>query len=310
MAEHARMTLTTCMRWLGPALVVILMTIAGWVLWHQLAGLDMQAVGRAFMAMPAWRYALGAALLVGSYIGYGGMERLATAHVGRPLSLPRALALAVAAQGLSLTTGKGFLIAGAVRVRLLGRWGFTLTQALVATLIVTLHGNAGMLLLISVLCLLAGPWSWAPWVGLATLAGVGVWLFACWRSPPLTWGKVTVAMPTVAAAGRGIACGGGEKIACILLAAVLQPAGTAIPLLTYLAVVVVAMALARLSQVPGGIGVLEASILGLWPEPLSDATKVDLIAGLLAFRVAYYLLPLAVALPVLAFFGWRRTVPA
>ena len=304
------MKLTTGIRWLGPAVVVVLMAVAGWVLWHQLAGLDTQAVLRAFLAMPGWRYAVGAGLLLGSYIGYAGLERLATSHQGRALTLPRALILAVTAQGLSLTTGKGFLIAGAVRVRLLGRWGYTLTQALVATFIVTLHGNAGMALLIGVLCFIAGPWSWAPWLGLATVAGVGVWLLGCWRVAPLTWGKVTVAMPSVPAALRGLAAGGGEKVACVLLAAALQPAGTSLPLLTFLAVVVVAMALARLSQVPGGIGVLEASILGLWPESLSDATKVDLVAGLLAFRVAYYLLPLAVAVPLLAFFGWRRRVPA
>ena len=304
------MTLTTWMRWLGPLVLVALMVIAGWVLWHQLAGLDLVAVGRTFAAIPWWRVVVGAILLLISFAGYGWLERLATAHFGRPLPWPKAVALAIAAQGLSLTTGKGFVVAGAVRVRLLGRWGFTLTQALVATGVVTLHGNAGMMVLISALCFIAGPWSWAPWLGCATLAGAGCWLLACWKSAPLSFGKVEVTLPTVPMAWRGIIAGGGEKLACMCLALVMQPTMPSIGPIPFLCVVVVAMALARLSQVPGGIGVLEASILGLWPVSLTDADKVDLIAGLLAFRVAYYLVPLAASLPVLAFLGWRRTVPA
>lgn len=304
------MTLHTWMRWLGPVLVVALMALAGWVLWHQLAGLDSVAVGRAFAAIPIWRCVVGALLLLISFAGYGWLERLATGHFGRALSPPKAFALAVAAQGLSLTTGKGFVVAGAVRVRLLGRWGFTMTQSLIATAIVTLHGNAGMMVLIALLCFIAGPWSWAPWLGCATLAGAGAWLLACWKSGPLSFGKIEISLPTVPMATRGIIAGGGEKLACMFLAVVLQPAGTSIPVVTFMAVVVVAMAMARLSQVPGGIGVLEASIIGLWPGPLTDADKVDLVAGMLAFRVAYYLVPLAASLPVLAFLGWRRTVPA
>ena len=109
-------------------------------------------------------------------------------------------------------------------------------------------------------------------------------MLACWKSGPMTFGKVSITLPTVPVALRGIAAGGGEKLACILLAVVLQPAGPSIPVITFLAVIVVAIALARLSQVPGGIGVLEASMLSLWPVTLTDAAKVDLVAGMLAFR--------------------------
>ena len=126
----------------------------------------------------------------------------------------------------------------------------------------------------------------------------------------MSFGKLAFTLPSVPMAMRGIIAGGGEKLDCISLAAVLQPTGPTIPVFTFMAVVVVALALARLSQVPGGIGVLEASIIGLWPVSLTDTDKVGLVAGLLAFRVAYYLVPLAASLPVLAFLGWRRTVPA
>ena len=42
--------------------------------------------------------------------------------------MPQAAGLALVAQGISLTTGKGVLVAGAVRVRVLGRWGFRLAD--------------------------------------------------------------------------------------------------------------------------------------------------------------------------------------
>lgn len=304
------MTSVGWVRWAGPLLASALFAFAIWVLWRQLAGLDPASVARAFVSLAWWQYVMAGVFLLASFVGYGGLERLASAHFARPLSPLRAFMTGVAAQGLSLTTGKGFLIAGAVRVRLLGRWAFTLSEAIGVTVVVSLHGNAGILALIAVLCAIAGPWWWAPLAAAGAAAGVGAWLVLCWKAKPYVWRHMTIAPPTVPMALRGIAAGGGEKLACVLLALVVQPGTLGIPPLTFLAVMVVSLALARLSQVPGGLGVLEASVLALWPAPLDDAGKASVIAGLLAFRVAYYLVPLAAAVPLLAFLGWRRRVAA
>ncbi len=298
---------------LGSLVVLVVLGFAIWALVHQVRGLDPQAVVTALRSLQPLALTLAGGLLVVCYVAYALMERIATGHVLRPLTLPQAFGMAVVAQGLSLTTGKGVLVAGAVRVRVLARWGFDLIQAITVTFLVSLHGNAGMATLIGVMCLVAGPWAWAWWVGLLVLAGVGVWLVVCAYAEPLALpAKLTggrpITPPNLRDAGRGIMIGVVEKLACALLAWELLPGDPGIPLPTFLTVMLVALAVARFSQVPGGLGVLEVTVIGLWPVPL-DTYKAELLAGLLAFRIAYYLIPLVVALPLLAFLGWWRKVP-
>lgn len=61
---------------------------------------------------------------------------------------------------------------------------------------------------------------------------------------------------------------------------------------------------AMLSHVPGGLGVLEATMLLLLPASAS-------IGALVAFRVLYYFLPLCIGVPLLIAVEvwWRRRVP-
>lgn len=297
---------------LGSVLVLVVLGFAIWALVHQLRGLNPADVMTALRSLQPLALVTAGGLLAVCYVAYALMERLSTAHVGHPLTLPQSLGMAVVAQGISLTTGKGVLVAGAVRVRVLGRWGFDLAQAIMVTFLVSLHGNAGMALLIAVMCLVAGPWAWAWWVGLLVLGGVGVWLVICAYAEPLVLpakltGGRTITPPNLKDAGRGIVIGVVEKLACALLAWELLPGDPGIALGTFLTVMLVALAVARFSQVPGGLGVLEVTVIGLWPVPV-DGYKAELLAGLLAFRIAYYLIPLVVALPLLAFLGWWRKV--
>jgi uncharacterized membrane protein YbhN (UPF0104 family) len=81
--------------------------------------------------------------------------------------------------------------------------------------------------------------------------------------------------------------------------------------MAFIAVLLIALLIARASQVPGGVGVLEATVLGLWPlAPGTELPREQLVAGLLAFRCAYYLVPLAPGVLVLAFPGRARMVDA
>ncbi len=298
---------------LGSLLVLALLGFAMWALFHQLRGLDPDEVFAALRSLKPLAVIAAGGLLVICYVAYAAMERLSAAHAGRALTLPQAAGLALVAQGISLTTGKGVLVAGAVRVRVLGRWGFDLVQAVIITFLVSLHGNAGMAALTGVMCVIAGPWPWAWWVGALALAGVGGWLVLCAAGQPLALpekytGGRSITPPTLSDAQRGIVWGIVEKLSCALLAWMLLPGDPGIPLSTFLAVMLVALAAARFSQVPGGLGVLEITVIGLWPVPFTHY-KPELLAGLLAFRLAYYIVPLVIALPLLAFLGWWRKTP-
>lgn len=295
---------------LGSILVLAVLGFAIYALIKQVRGLDPAEVLLALRSLQPLALVVAAGFLGACYVAYAGMERLSAAHAGKSLTIPQAVGLAVVAQGISLTTGKGVLVAGAVRLRILGRWGCDVAQTILITFLVSLHGNAGLAFLIAIVCLLFGPWAWAWWVGLLVLGGVGLWLVICAYAQPFlipekfTGGR-SITPPNLPDALRGIALGVGEKLACAMLAWELLPGDPGIALGTFLAVILVALAVARFSQVPGGLGVLEVTVIGLWPVPI-DPYKAQLLAGLLAFRLAYYIVPLLVALPLLAFLGWWR----
>lgn len=77
---------------------------------------------------------------------------------------------------------------------------------------------------------------------------------------------------------------------------VLLPSEPAPDFATFLIIFIIAILLGMASQAPGGLGVLDATIL----IGLGDARPADSIASLLAFRVTYYLIPFVVALLALA----------
>ena len=292
-------------KWSGPVIALAVLAVAGWALHRQLTGLDWAAVGESLRSL-GWRQLVPATLLLAaSFAAYGLLERLASSHVGKPLPPLRAFAAALASQGISLSTGKGLLVAGLVRLRLFGRWGFTTGESLGVSVLVFLHGNIGLALLLGAACLWSRAWEWAWWAGSLALGIAGAWLVACHRGKPIEVFNRQVVPPTVREQLIGAAVGAAEKLACVLLAWFLMPADPGIPFTTFAALLLVSLVLARASQVPGGLGVLEATVLGFWP---GEAPRATLVAGLLAFRVAYYLVPLVPGLLILAWAGYLRRV--
>jgi hypothetical protein len=88
---------------------------------------------------------------------------------------------------------------------------------------------------------------------------------------------------------------------CALAMYMLLPSGPNIGFVTLAVVFVAATMLGFASHAPGGIGVFDAAMLvALW-----QYDKDDLLAGLLLFRLLYYLVPFVFALMIL---GTREIV--
>ncbi len=290
------------------AFTLLIAGFAAWALAQQVRGLDWAAVGTALASLSWWRLAAAAGLLLVCLAAYAVPERLATAQLGRSLTSSACVLTALAAQGLSLSTGKGPLVAGLVRIRLLGRRGFGAVESIIVTLLVSLHGNAGLAVLIAFTLAVTRPWAWALPIAGMLAAGVAVWLLLGRTRAQLTLRGHRLQAPAVADQLIGIAAGAVEKLSCTLIAWVLMPQDPGLPLPVFIATLLVALGAARASQVPGGLGVLEATVLGLWPGGIGGHRET-IIAGLLAFRLAYYLVPLPLAGVALAWPGGRRTIP-
>jgi phosphatidylglycerol lysyltransferase len=121
---------------------------------------------------------------------------------------------------------------------------------------------------------------------------------------PLAWRGVHLHLPSLGLSLQQ------TLVACIdLLAAGLVLyfllSDAALPLGTFVIVYIMAQLLGLISQVPGGIGVFESSVLVLLGDQVPAA---QVLAALIAFRCIYYFLPLLIAGLVLLAYEIRQAL--
>lgn len=130
-------------------------------------------------------------------------------------------------------------------------------------------------------------------IALLVLAGYVVWV---WQTPRVIgrsgW---QVTLPGGPLTLLQIAIGIVDLGCCALAMWVLVPEEPHIGFITVAVIFVSATLLGFASHAPGGLGVFDAAMLvGLW-----QLDREELIAGLLIFRLLYYIVPFALALAVL-----------
>ncbi|MGO9073203.1 MAG: hypothetical protein ACLQEI_03335 [Terriglobales bacterium] len=84
---------------------------------------------------------------------------------------------------------------------------------------------------------------------------------------------------------------------------VLLPPETQISFHQFLGVYVIATPISLLSLVPGGLGVFETMVVALVPS----TSKAALLGSLIAYRLIYFVLPLALAILLVAIYEMRRS---
>jgi uncharacterized membrane protein YbhN (UPF0104 family) len=287
------------------ALRLGLLALAAWALRRELAGVQLGDLPRQFGGYD-WRHAtLSVAGTVASFATLGLIELLATGYAGAT-RIPRRTVMTTAfvAHAFSQSIGLALLTGAAVRLRAYARRGvdalavarisgfvtFTITLGLLAcgaaallasreplrVMHVTLPvRSAGALLALIVLAYLA-------WSAVASHdhIGTGRWLL---RRPSARMALAQVGVSSL-----------DWLITGTVLFAVL-PAAAGLEYGPLMRAYLVAQTAGMASHVPGGAGVFEAVILTLAATGAGEQ-RAALIAGLVMFRVVYYLLPLMVAL--------------
>jgi hypothetical protein len=135
-----------------------------------------------------------------------------------------------------------------------------------------------------------------PWInriiGLTALLGIACYLI--WLAPrPRTVGYANWKLVLPSARLTLVQTGIGAMDLCLVTAAmyVLLPQNPAVDFVPVLVIFVTATLLGTVSHVPGSLGVIEAALLiGLPQFP-----KEELLAALLTFRVAYFVIPFLLA---------------
>ena len=251
--------------------------------------------------VPGWCIAVAFALTAANYLLLAGYERAAVRACGHDLSFARTGFTAFVAYAFSHNIGYAAVSGGAVRYRMYSRWG--LTPAEIAYVI--LLGGAAFwngFLGVTGIALLAIepspalaeilPRAAARPIGAVCLAiAAAVWTAAFLRRRPIAVRQWTFPPPKRPQVLQLLVVSTLDWAMVAGVIWVLLPAGS-IGYLPFLALFLFSQAAGMLSQVPGGLGVVEATLLltlgSIMPRP-------PVFAAMLLYRLVYYLVPFAIA---------------
>jgi uncharacterized membrane protein YbhN (UPF0104 family) len=289
--------------------LVISLSIIGfafWVLYHILHDIEVDEVFDALRATP-WHNILLAALFVAcAYFTLTFYDLFALHTIGRYDVPYRGAALAsFTSYSVGHNVGASVFTGGAVRYRIYSAWGLNAAEVAKICFVAGLTfwlGNATVLGLgIAYAPDAASAIDQAPgWVNrtlalliLLALAGYVVWV---WRYPRnIGRGQWQVTLPGGALTLMQIAIGIVDLGFCALAMYMLVPSEPNISFITLAVIFVSATLLGFASHSPGGLGVFDAAMLvALW-----QFDKEDLLAGLLLFRLLYYIVPFILSLAIL-----------
>jgi glycosyltransferase 2 family protein len=275
---------------------------AAYLLYRSWSQYSFDDIMTALRSIPSSHLVLGLAFAAGSYLCLACNDWLGVRYAGRPLPF-RQTALA-SFTGLSIGHNVGFaaLSSGAVRYRFYSRWGLGAEE--IAKVILFCGTTIAL--------------------GLSSLGSIGLWLrpedaaratgmdagtisivaLCCLVLPlaylalsalvnrPLKIRRWQFELPRLRLAIGQLAVG---TVNIGLVAACLHQMLSAVGEAGYLKVAaasITANIAAIISHVPGGLGVLEATVVHVLPGAAS-------IAAVVAYRIVYYFIPLAIGVPLL-----------
>jgi phosphatidylglycerol lysyltransferase len=290
-------------RFLAPAIALALFAGALKTLHGELKQFTYQDIMQHIREVPT-HLVLGAfAFSALSYLIMTGFDYLGLLYVGK--KLPYRLTAIVSFISYAFTNNMSFaaLTGGMIRYRLYSAYGLSVgdISKVVAfcglTFWVGVFNTGGLAMTLKPLPLPASyglPFASTLPLGILLLAlGVAYYVAAAFTSDTWSYRRWTVRIPGARIAALQNALAFGDWVAAGAVFHLLLPESTRVPFLLTLGIFVVSQVLGLVSSVPGGLGVFEASILFLL-KPY--ATTPQLLGSLFLYRLAYYLVPMIVAI--------------
>jgi uncharacterized membrane protein YbhN (UPF0104 family) len=287
---------------LGVALSVLIVASVGVALWHLLRDIDVGKVIAAFTAQPIRNIVIAGVFVVLGYITLTFYDVFALHIIGRR-SVPFHVAALASFTSYTIghSLGAATLTGAVVRLRVYSAWGLNVLD------IAKIAFVTGMTFWLGNAVVLGGAITYAPeaasvvdrlptWInrviGLSALLGIACYLI--WLAPrPRTVGYANWKLVLPSMRLTLVQIGIGAMDLCLVTAAMyaVLPQNPAVDFAPVLVIFVTATLLGTVSHVPGSLGVIEAALLiGLPQFP-----KEELLAALLTFRVAYFVIPFLLA---------------
>ncbi len=279
------------------------MVLAIYLLYRIFQQYSLEDMARSLASIPGWRFALSIFFAAASYACLTGFDYLAILSIGKRLPYRHVALASFVSLSLGHTIGFAGLSSGAFRYRYYSRWGLTLEDT--AKIILFCGVTVGLgLVTLGALALAIDPEDGARLLRLppetARLLGFAAFLVpiayvvlaAFVRGTLKVW-RWSFQLPTARLAVAQVAIGTLDFLfvsACLhqLLAAFGE-----VPFFRAATAFVLANSAILATHVPGGLGVLEASVRYVVPQE-------GAIGALIAFRCIYFFIPLGLGILIFA----------
>lgn len=304
----------------GIAMVALLAGLAFFALRTLLLEVRLRDVRAAFHALHPWQIGTALALTTVSYLLLTLYDVLALRIIGRPLPYRTAALASFTSYTLSHNLGLSLLTGGSARYRVYSAngldpgdiarviatasmtfWSGVIVMAAAALILRPVHLGSGTF---------GGMLDW-PLVtqrllGLAIFGAAAIMLILARRpNRSLKVFRWTLPLPSSRQALAQMGLAGLDLAAASAALYVLVPHATLQMFPHFYLGYALAITVALVSHVPGGIGVFEAVVLATLPE----VDRPSLFAALIAYRAIYYVLPLLAAAGMLAVHEHRQWRP-
>ena len=294
------------LRWIGPAAALVLIVAAAVVLWDMANSITLAELLAALEAMPAWRIAAAFALTLVGLAALATYDLVGLGAITTPhrISRRRAMAGGLVANIFANSLGFPMLTSGSARYRIYSMAGAGLPEVMRLIVMSWCTMWCGILFVVGLILMLEPPGE-APVTGsqildrlLGLILFVGLFAAIAWMGRKPRSVRVsgwTVRLPGPRVALGMVAAGSVDLVAAAGTLYVLLPPDAAPDIARYMVAYSIGLVAGMLSNSPGGLGVFEAAVV----TGLDAADSPDVAAGLILFRLIYFLLPLVLGLLLL-----------
>lgn len=310
MLKQLLLALKRLLRALGPVLVGCIFLGAVYLLYREISKYSLADIRMSLAQISTGSIILSVLLAIINYIILIGYDWLALKGIHKTLPVSRVSLVSFVGQAVSYNFG-ALLGGSTVRFRFYSSWGFSPMDIVRLVLMLAITFWVGALGLVGAIFMIAPP-EIPPELGMhmpldirplgAILFLIAIsYLIVCKfiHKPIHIFGKEFAFPPFKIAVAQAVVAGA-DLVAAGACLYVLLPPDAHVSFLQFLPTYLMAMVAVVLTHVPGGAGVLEVVILHL-----TTASRQDVLAALLCFRVIYYLLPLLLAAVIFALYEIR-----
>jgi len=292
--------------WAGPLFVLIMLVAALWFLHLELKEYSLQEFREGLTAIPAWHLLLAIFLTVLNYAILVCYDWLGIWYIRHPMKFGR-VALA-SFLGYSVGNNFGLLFGGStIRYRLYSTWGLSAAEIvkllfiLAITFWIGLFALSGLVFLIDPLDIPEAvrlPMRTTRPLGIILTTFAAVYLIISAIGKPLKIGKKLFHPPPFGLSVAQYIVAAIDLLVAAAIVYVLLPESIEISYFKFVGIFLLAQVAVFVTQVPGGLGVLELCLITLLaPSPEAEP---QLFAALMAYRLIFYLTPMVIGILMLA----------